>query len=70
VENQVSRVDYCAFEGREVQGVPETVLSRGQVVYQDGKVTGKPGHGQFIRRAEHLGTLSPQAAPPAAVRVR
>jgi hypothetical protein len=39
-------------------------------VYEDGKVTGKPGHGQFIRRAEHLGTLSPQAARPAAVRVR
>ena len=70
VENQVSRVDYCAFEGREVQGVPETVLSRGSVVYEEGQVTGKPGHGQFIRRAEHMGTLSPQAAPTAAVHIR
>jgi dihydropyrimidinase len=70
VENQVSLVDYCAFEGREVHGVPETVLSRGRVVYEDGKVTGKPGDGQFIRRTEHMGTLSPQATPTTAVRVR
>jgi dihydropyrimidinase len=69
IENQVSRVDYCAFEGREVQGVPETVLSRGTVVYDDGKVTGKPGHGAFVRRAEHMGHLSPQRRPSGTLRI-
>jgi dihydropyrimidinase len=59
VEDSVSKVDYSNFEGREVQGVPEIVLSRGTVVFENGTVTGKPGHGQFIRRAEHLGRLSP-----------
>jgi N-acyl-D-aspartate/D-glutamate deacylase len=49
--------------------VPETVLSRGRVVYEDGKVTGKPGDGQFIRRAEHMGTLSAPPAPSSALRI-
>ncbi len=62
IENQVSKVDYCSFEGREVTGVPELVLSRGTIVYEDGKVTGQPGHGEFVRRAEHLGTLSPSSS--------
>lgn len=60
VRNQLSRADYSLFEGRQVVGVPEVVLSRGRVVYEDGKVTGKPGQGTFIRRAEHMGILPPQ----------
>lgn len=65
VKTQVSKVDYCTFEGREVTGATDVVLSRGTVVYENGTVTGRPGHGQFIRRAEHLGTLpgAPSAGP-------
>jgi dihydropyrimidinase len=68
-EDQVSKVDYSTFEGREVRGVPEIVLSRGTVVFEDGTVTGKPGHGQFIRRAEHLGRLSPSTTPTSRLHV-
>jgi dihydropyrimidinase len=69
VQNQVSKVDYCAYEGRQVTGVPEMVLSRGTVVYEDGKVTGQPGHGSFIRRAEHMGSLTPQRTSAGPLRI-
>lgn len=60
VASQVSKVDYSNFEGRAVTGSPTTVLSRGQVVAEHGKVVGKPGHGTFIKRAQHLAPLSGQ----------
>ena len=58
VETQASKVDYCTYEGRQVTGSPTAVLSRGEVVCQNGTVVGRPGRGQFIKRAQHLGTLS------------
>lgn len=47
------QVDYTVYEGIEVTGWPETVLSRGEVVCDGGEVTGKPGHGQFLPRAPY-----------------
>jgi dihydropyrimidinase len=44
------RVDYSAYEGRKVRGVVETVLSRGEIVVENGAFMGKPGTGQFLRR--------------------
>jgi len=44
------RVDYSPYEGRQVTGVAETVLSRGQVIVQDGKFVGRPGWGTFLPR--------------------
>jgi len=43
-------VDYSAYEGREVQGTVETVLSRGRVVVEGGEFKGKAGAGQFLKR--------------------
>jgi len=48
-------VDYSAYEGMKVKGVTKTVLSRGRVVIEDGKYTGKPGDGQFLRRGTFSG---------------
>ena len=45
------RVDYSMFEGIEVTGVTDTVLSRGKVVVQNDKFTGRPGAGEFLKRA-------------------
>jgi dihydropyrimidinase len=42
-------VDYCPYEGWEVQGYPVTVLSRGEVIVQDGQYVAEPGRGQFLR---------------------
>ncbi|MBT8492148.1 MAG: dihydropyrimidinase, partial [Deltaproteobacteria bacterium] len=44
------KVDYSAYEGFEVQGFTETVLSRGRVIIEDTNLVTKGG-GQFIKRA-------------------
>ncbi|MSO93602.1 MAG: dihydropyrimidinase [Rhodospirillales bacterium] len=41
-------MNYTPYEGQKVQGWPIVTLSRGRVVWNDGKVVGKPGHGQFL----------------------
>ena len=33
------------------QGSPRTTLSRGTVVYDDGRILTRPGHGRFVRRS-------------------
>ncbi|RRJ82269.1 dihydropyrimidinase [Aestuariirhabdus litorea] len=45
-----SACDYTPYEGVEITGWPVTVLSRGVVVLDNGKVTGKRGHGQYQSR--------------------
>jgi dihydropyrimidinase len=45
------RVDYNPYEGREVTGVSETVISRGKVVIDGGKFVGRAGGGSFLKRA-------------------
>jgi dihydropyrimidinase len=49
--NQESRSDYNLYEGTEVVGDVETVLLRGNVIVDGGKVVAEPGIGQFVRRA-------------------
>lgn len=44
------KVDFSTYEGIEIQGWSETVLSRGRVVVDKGRMP-KTGGGQFIRRA-------------------
>jgi dihydropyrimidinase len=44
------RVDYSAYEGRKVRGVTETVLSRGNVIVENGTFKGKAGAGRFLKR--------------------
>src|SRR5436190_9348765 len=43
-------VDYSAYEGTKVRGVTKTVLSRGNVIIEDGKYVGKKGQGEFLKR--------------------
>jgi dihydropyrimidinase len=43
-------VDYSAYEGMEITGRVETVLSRGQVVIADGQFHGSESHGRFLPR--------------------
>jgi dihydropyrimidinase len=47
------RVDYSMFEGIEVTGMPQTVLSRGQVVVDDNKFIGRSGAGEFLKRSTY-----------------
>jgi dihydropyrimidinase len=44
-------VDYSCYEGREVQGAADLVMSRGTVIVRNGEFTGRKGHGRFVKRA-------------------
>jgi dihydropyrimidinase len=43
-------VDYSVYEGREVQGASDVVLSRGSVIVRNGEFTGRKGAGKFVKR--------------------
>jgi dihydropyrimidinase len=43
-------IDYTIYEGRQVRGVPETVLLRGEVIVENREFIGRPGAGRFLRR--------------------
>src|SRR6476661_8019093 len=45
------KVDYNPYEGRQVTGATDTVLSRGRLVIENGKFVGRAGSGQFLKRA-------------------
>ena len=49
------RVDYSMFEGTKVKGMPDVVLSRGRVLVEGEQFYGKPGQGNFLKRAEYGG---------------
>ncbi len=60
-----SNVNYNLFEGTEVTGAPEVVLVRGQVIVEGDELVGKPGDGQFVKRAR-VGEELPATAKAAA----
>ncbi len=43
-------VDYSCYEGMEVQGGSDVVLSRGKVIVEDGEWQGQAGAGRFLKR--------------------
>jgi dihydropyrimidinase len=44
-------VDYNPYEGRQVTGATDTVLSRGRLVIEDGVFVGRKGGGSFLKRS-------------------
>jgi dihydropyrimidinase len=44
-------VDYSAYEGMQITGRVDTVLSRGRMVIDSGEYLGEAGHGRFLSRA-------------------
>ncbi len=49
------RVDYSMFEGITVTGMPDVVLSRGRVLVEGNEFRGRPGQGEFLKRATYAG---------------
>ncbi|UNK72063.1 dihydropyrimidinase [Microbacterium sp. H1-D42] len=43
-------MDYSAWEGFEVDGHVDTVISRGRVIVDGGEYRGRPGDGRFVKR--------------------
>jgi dihydropyrimidinase len=44
------KVDYNPYEGRQVTGATDTVISRGKVVIDAGVFVGRAGAGSFLKR--------------------
>ena len=51
VKNSHHKCDYAAFEGFKTKGEPVGVMSRGDWLLKDGKITATKGRGKFIKRA-------------------
>jgi dihydropyrimidinase len=47
------RVDYSMFEGIQVTGMPDVVLSRGNVIVENNKFLGRAGAGEFLLRSTY-----------------
>lgn len=43
-------MDYSAYEGFEIDGHVDTVISRGRIIVDGGSYSGTAGHGRFVRR--------------------
>ncbi|MEA1903756.1 MAG: dihydropyrimidinase [Actinomycetota bacterium] len=50
-------VDYSAFEGWEMQGRVDTVLSKGNVIISDDTYHGQPGDGEYLHRGTSQYTI-------------
>ncbi len=59
---------YTPYEGRTLNGWPETVVSRGRVIVNEGEFSAEPGSGDFLpcekpEPARPLGRLLPEVDP-------
>ncbi|HTC70583.1 MAG TPA: dihydropyrimidinase [Acidothermaceae bacterium] len=52
VETHHMNMDYSAWEGFEVAGHVDTVISRGTVVVRDREYVGSKGHGRYLKRGQ------------------
>jgi dihydropyrimidinase len=50
VETHHMNMDYSAWEGWEIDGRVDTVLSRGEVISSGGEYRGRAVHGRFVKR--------------------
>ncbi len=54
-EDVLSNTGFSIYAGTQVTGWPEITIRRGEVVYQDGKVTGVAGSGRLVDRTPSSG---------------
>jgi Dihydroorotase and related cyclic amidohydrolases len=43
-----TKAKWSPYEGIKLKGKPLYVISRGEIIYEEGKVLGKPGRGKFL----------------------
>ena len=55
--------DYTPYEGWSVAGWPRSVLSRGQVIVQDGRFVGAAGRGRYLKRTPVLPSAGGEVNP-------
>jgi dihydropyrimidinase len=54
-----SASDFSIYEGRTLRGWPVLTVSRGEIVMRDGELTGREGHGRYLRRRTPPGGNGP-----------
>jgi dihydropyrimidinase len=52
VDTHHMNMDHSAWEGFEIAGRVDTVMSRGKVVVRDGSYLGSKGHGVYLKRGQ------------------
>ena len=52
-----SNVGYDLFDGKSVSGSARQTLSRGTIVFDNGTIVTKPGHGRFVKRGSFNAAL-------------
>lgn len=50
-ETHHMNIDHSAWEGFEVDGHVDTVLSRGRVIVDENSFHGQAGHGEYLKRS-------------------
>lgn len=50
--SSLMNIDYDLWEGQTIIGSPRLTLSRGDVVYRDGRIVSRAGRGAYVRRAQ------------------
>ena len=66
--NLHDKVGYTPYEGREITGWPVTVINRGRVVVDDGKLLAARGDGHFLAR-KTPGPLAAERKPSQSMRL-
>ena len=51
-EMSPSNCDWSIYEGWRFRGWPVLTMVRGKVVMEDGRITGEPGYGRYLRRSK------------------
>ena len=46
------KADFSPYEGLEVYGFPKYTISRGEIIYENGKFTAQKGRGKFLKRKQ------------------
>lgn len=54
-EDMLSRAGHSVYSGTEVTGWPSMTIRRGEIVYENGRVTGAAGSGELLRRGQSRG---------------
>jgi dihydropyrimidinase len=49
-EDMLSNTGFSIHAGQEATGWPQITIRRGEIVYENGRITGKPGSGELLRR--------------------
>ena len=49
-EEILSKSKWSPYCGMTLKGWPVMTVVRGEIVYRDGRITGKLGHGKYIKR--------------------